>query len=132
MTSATNVIRLPTAAKRKVGQPWHKAARAESARLKAESPLAHRFARPFDRLYDKHEQILRRLVRTPELCIALAIYSALPAEQKQMADDMITQMARRSGGEAALQALFSTVERRTNFDTFDRWAAQLARVEMGA
>ncbi|MGH6615194.1 hypothetical protein [Sphingomonas sp.] len=126
----TNVVRLPTAAKRKVGQPYNKAAQAERIRLRGESPLAHRFALPFTRLAAKHELVLRSLVRTPELCIALAIYGALPPEQQRAAGVLISRMASRTGDTATLQALFSTAERTITFQSLDRWAAQLARAEV--
>lgn len=72
---------------------------------------------------------MQRICRTPELCLALAMFEALTPEQRYKVGANIMMMALADGDpSAALQALFSTVVRERSFRNMDAWAAQLARV----
>lgn len=102
-TVGVRVVRLPTAARRKVQQRWNKGTRALAKPMREQWPGKYR--RP-----GQPEEIETvPLVQTPELAFALAIFGALPVDRQEEAKSLLRQMKERSrSGEAqAILDLFT-------------------------
>lgn len=96
MATAPTVVRLPTAASRKVTQPHTPEALATMGALRAASPFC-KLQEPYDPLAE--------LSRSPELCIALAVWGALDATQRRRALGLAQAMFERTNCDASAVAL---------------------------
>lgn len=76
-TDGRNVIRLPTAAPRKVQRPSNRASRAAKRKLQEECPWPGEYLYPGQRKAMKTAELLMEVERTPELELLTAICSTL-------------------------------------------------------
>lgn len=95
MTST--VIRLPTAAPRKVHQPSIRAVR----EAKAANPWPGSYQRPQERAASA---MVSQAGRSPELLILLAMLKSMPAEQRQAIQDTVHRVHFAVGDDVSLVA----------------------------
>jgi hypothetical protein len=73
--AAPNVVRLPTAAPRKVAQHYNRAAHAERQRLRKEHPWRGEHKWPWRREQERRDAEIADLERTPALLIVMTLLS---------------------------------------------------------
>lgn len=78
----TNVVRLPTAARRKVQQPCNAAGRAARKALKEACPWPGEYIYPTERAAMKTAEVLLEMHATPELKLLTALCAALDEAQR--------------------------------------------------
>jgi len=93
--AATNLVRLPTAASRKVDNHRWAEQRKAGKRAKAESRMADRYIRPEVRRMLPTAERYYDLMPTPELAVAMAVFHALPFDIQAAAVARMDAMAER-------------------------------------
>lgn len=99
----SNVVRLPTAARRQVQQRKNKDARAARVALREACPWPGQYVAPWVREADRKAEAIRRIERTPGLLIALTVLQAIPEAQRAHAMLAIERLA-GTGDQAAIEA----------------------------
>lgn len=109
--AAPNLVILPTAQRTQVKQQPTAAARAERARIKAETQWpADRYAHPHTRRARKTAKALAEVGRTPELLLLLAILDTMPRDQRQgIADKLAPLAGPGSTADVALEVVRATM-----------------------
>ena len=116
--TASNVVRLPTAARRKVQQRYNRHFREAAREMRKEWP--GEYISPHVREKLPEAAALLQLERTPELLLVLAIFQALsPEQQQQVRADC--EMMKYTG--AAARAANAAIQIRTIGESFDLHAA---------
>lgn len=98
---STNVVRLPTAAPRRVQQPCNKAGRAARDALREADPWPREYVSPGRRVALQRAEELSSVQQTPALALALAMF----AEMDEDARLRVIGRVAGSGSTAARQAI---------------------------
>jgi hypothetical protein len=94
----TNVIRLPTAAKRQVPQKRNRWTRAERCRLREEQGIGRfQYSPPYEREAVRKAEAIRSVSRTPELAILLAMLGVMDSCQRARIMDTLNRMVEKGG-----------------------------------
>lgn len=101
----SNVVRLPTAAHRKVQQKCNRWSRAARKELREAQPWPGEFIDPRRRLALRKAETLVRVERTPALALALAMFAELDDETRLR---VVGQLARGGATEEVRQAIALT------------------------
>ena len=103
MATAQNIVRLPTAAPRQVKQVWNKTTRSAAFALRDQWPGEYKA--PWRRAEEAAKPNIGHIHRTPELAIAVALFGALPNDQRKIARASLQLLAAIHPGEAVNDAL---------------------------
>lgn len=117
MALAPNVVRLPTAARRKVRQPCNAAGRAARQALREASPWPGEYIFPTERAAMKTAEALLEVDATPELELLTALCAALNEDQRAKVLEVLAPRV-AVGRRPAQQAL--AVLRTTNMTVGER------------
>lgn len=109
---ASNVVRLPTAARRKVQQRYNKQYRAAAAEMRAQWP--GRYIPPHVRAQLPDAAALLLMERTPELLLAIAMFEALDEGQRMQVRAQC-EMLQHTG--PAARGAAASIRRRTIGDS---------------
>ncbi|BBC74403.1 conserved hypothetical protein [Altererythrobacter sp. B11] len=104
----TNVVRLPTAARRKVQQPCNAAARAARKAFREACPWPGEYLFPNERAAMKTAEVMRDMTATPELELLTAICSVLSEEQRAKVSESLAVRAIGRGTAQQALAVFRT------------------------
>ena len=109
---STNVLRLPTAASRKVQQPCNRWGRAARKELREATPWPGEYIHHQRRAAMRKAEILISIERTPALVLALAIFAELDQDTRLR---VIGQMAKGGASGEVCQAIELTSTVGTTF-----------------
>lgn len=123
--STSNVVRLPTAARRKVQQRYNKHFRANVPEMRAQWP--GKYIHPGVRAKLPDAAALLLMERTPELLLAMAMFQALTEEQRQSGRNDC-EILKYTG--PAARAAAATIQIRTIGECVDLDAMKLLREDL--